>query len=550
MFLTLNNCEYDVIKNVITNDFNFMCTEDERVDFDIIWHNTGLKISQIKKLKSYQKYNHFPGMYQLARKTNLGRNLMKMCKLHPEEYGFFPKTWILPNDYNEFLKHYKAHENKTYIVKPDMNSQGRGIYLTKNKDDINSKSWAVIQEYVDEPFLVDNLKFDIRLYVLILSVDPLRIYIYDEGLVRFATVEYQKPTDDNMENTYIHLTNYAINKHNENFVCSEDNPRGHKRSLKLFWEQLKESGIETGVIKEEINDVVVKTLVSVQPQLAHQYRSWFTEEVDGSQWFELLGFDIMLDENLDPILIEVNHAPSFATDAKLDLDLKRNLIHDTFKLLNMSLKRKNKYKKEQNKVAQNRIFTGRKEIQSVDDKERLHKLNNIAKHKFETANTGGFYLVYPVVDENNNIVYDPIHDYSLEPLKWESKAENKTGSEDSTSDGSKNISDPQPVITLEPKLTENEKLARKYQKFIDDAYGEWEDFTTGFKIKNKNMMLPEDHSTHEQLRDRGLNSRNPVRNKNIFQSTARNSSKTGFGTSAKRIIDHGKWFSFKYQYRK
>ena len=54
------------------------------------------------------------------------------------------------------------------------------------------------------------------------------------------------------------------------------------------------------------------------------------------------------------------------------------------------------------------------------------------------------------------------------------------------------------------------------------------------------MMLPEDHSTHEQLRDRGLNSRNPVRNKNIFQSTARNSSKTGFGTSAKRIIDHGK----------
>lgn len=76
-----------------------------------------------------------------------------------------------------------------------------------------------------------------------------------------------------MENTYIHLTNYAINKHNENFVCSEDNPRGHKRSLKLFWEQLKESGIETGVIKEEINDVVVKTLVSVQPQLAHQYRS-------------------------------------------------------------------------------------------------------------------------------------------------------------------------------------------------------------------------------------------------------------------------------------
>jgi len=76
----------------------------------------------------------------------------------------------------------------------------------------------VIQEYLDEPFLVDKLKFDMRLYVLVLSVDPLRIYLYNEGLVRFATVEYEKPTDQNIDNTYIHLTNYAINKHNKNFT--------------------------------------------------------------------------------------------------------------------------------------------------------------------------------------------------------------------------------------------------------------------------------------------------------------------------------------------
>lgn len=339
------NCEYDVIKNVITKEFGFELTEDDNADFDIMWHNTGMKTSQIKRLKSYQKYNHFPGMYQLAKKTNLGRNLMKMHRLHPEEYKFFPKTWILPNEYGEFVKHSKLNEGQTYIVKPDMLSQGKGIFLTKNKDEINPRSNVVIQEYLEDPFLVDNLKFDIRLYVLVTSVDPLRIYLYNDGLVRFATVEYQKPTPENMNNTYIHLTNYAINKNNENFQFNEsDNEKGHKRTLKSFWQSLKNSGIETDLIKEEINDILIKTFLSVQPQLAHEYKSCLADDIDGSSCFEILGFDIMLDDNLDPFLIEVNHAPSFATDSNLDLNIKTALLRDSFRMLNMSLSRKTKYK--------------------------------------------------------------------------------------------------------------------------------------------------------------------------------------------------------------
>jgi tubulin polyglutamylase TTLL5 len=73
----------------------------------------------------------------------------------------------------------------------------------------------VVSKYVDNPLLVNDLKFDIRLYVVLTSLDPLRVYIYNEGLVRFASDPYQQ-TDK--ENLFSHLTNYSINKKSQNYV--------------------------------------------------------------------------------------------------------------------------------------------------------------------------------------------------------------------------------------------------------------------------------------------------------------------------------------------
>ena len=66
--------------------------------------------------------------------------------------------------------------------------------------------------------MIDDLKFDLRIYVLITGVDPLRIYMYKDGLARFATCPYQKPHESNLDNLFMHLTNYAINKDSENYI--------------------------------------------------------------------------------------------------------------------------------------------------------------------------------------------------------------------------------------------------------------------------------------------------------------------------------------------
>ena len=67
------------------------------------------------------------------------------------------------------------------------------------------------------------------------------------------------------------------------------------------------------------------------------------QDTENSLCFQIFGFDIMLDTDLKPWLIEVNHSPSFCTDSPLDLTMKKNLLRDTLHILNLSQKRKQAY---------------------------------------------------------------------------------------------------------------------------------------------------------------------------------------------------------------
>jgi len=56
----------------------------------------------------------------------------------------------------------------------------------------------ICQQYVSKPFLIDGFKFDLRIYVLVTSCDPLRVFVYKDGLGRFSTVKYEEPNNTNV----------------------------------------------------------------------------------------------------------------------------------------------------------------------------------------------------------------------------------------------------------------------------------------------------------------------------------------------------------------
>lgn len=83
--------------------------------------------------------------------------------------------------------------------------------MISKKSNVKKNQNFLISEYINNPHLIDGMKYDLRIYVLVASYDPLRIYLYQEGLTRFATEKYSLNTKE-LSKKYVHLTNYSVNK--------------------------------------------------------------------------------------------------------------------------------------------------------------------------------------------------------------------------------------------------------------------------------------------------------------------------------------------------
>ena len=101
-------------------------------------------------------------------------------------------------------------------MKPNNSSRGRGIHLVDSIDEVSPSDSCIVSRYISNPLLINGHKFDLRIYVLVTCFEPLRIYVYKEGLARFASESYSEKVNKN--NKFIHLTNYSINKKNDNFI--------------------------------------------------------------------------------------------------------------------------------------------------------------------------------------------------------------------------------------------------------------------------------------------------------------------------------------------
>ena len=264
----------------------------------------------------------------------------------------------------------KAH---CYIVKPVNSAMGRGIFLITSTDQLYSSGnftkaeSAIVQEYLHDPLLIDGFKFDLRIYVLVTSCDPLRAFMYKDGLVRLGSSKYEAPTAANANDLFMHLTNYSINKESGEFDNQSGEDKGSKRSIKWLNSWLRREGVDVRTLWSRISDLLVKTLIVGVPHNKHTYNlargraggsgsgSNAGHPADESTCFQLYGFDVLIEKDLKPYLIEVNRSPSFGATSPLDRSIKLELVKSTLRLLSLDVAKSARYRENARREAKKRI---------------------------------------------------------------------------------------------------------------------------------------------------------------------------------------------------
>lgn len=193
---------------------------DLRNSWNLMWSWSKITID-LTKLLVFQKVNHFTGNKNVSRKDFLKRNIERAQKMSAKSNSIFnimPMTFILPKEYVGFLETFSEYEEQEgkfnyWIMKPAAKSRGRGIQVVNDISSVIYGEPMIMQRYLKNPLLLNGYKFDLRIYVLVTSVNPLEMFIYKEGFGRFSTVPFNLDPNDKA-NKYIHLTNVSINKYN------------------------------------------------------------------------------------------------------------------------------------------------------------------------------------------------------------------------------------------------------------------------------------------------------------------------------------------------
>lgn len=493
LIANISECKYPIIKNLLKT-YNFKITDNEIFSEyeDLIWTDNAIESNFLGRMKPYQKVNHIPGIYSISRKNYLAKHLNKMQKKFPNYYNFFPKTWIVPAERGELIKIY-GDKKKTFILKPEGSCQGRGIFLVQRVKDIPITENLVCQSYLKHPLLIDKCKFDLRIYLLISSVSPLRVMLYKEGMVRIATDEYKLPNENNLQLFSSHLTNYSMNKNNPKYLKNNNADNaidGHKRSMTFFKNMVENEGKNWDVIWDSIKELSLYTLLSVYPLLLHNYKVGMKNDFGNSCCFHILGLDIIFNTNYKPILLEVNHTPSFNGDSPFDIKLKSGVISNALKIINMNTARKQKTINFIKKQIQKRMISGIKS--DKDDIELKEFIDDNLKRNdnYMKKYLGDYDEVFPwkydkILENNDNlkeilnyskIIYDEftgntkkeVIENKPKPIIPSTKKDtiNNNIKKETTSN---NIIKKEPIINIKNKVFQKNKTIKQNNKIANTS---------------------------------------------------------------------------------
>ncbi|MDR5873525.1 PqqD family peptide modification chaperone [Vreelandella gomseomensis] len=281
--------------------------------------------------------NHIPGNAALTVKSRLHAGLKALRdrtrhhfgELHPntKRLNFFPRAYEMPHDYPALVEDAAAHPDKRWILKPTNASKGQGVQVLRDPVRAPLEPNWLVQEYVANPHTIRGHKYVLRLYMLIASIDPLRVYLYDQGFAKLASAPW---SPDDIDNPFSQLTNPDINALNLDAEIPVE-----FIDLDRYRHWLREQGHDDQALFSQLQDLATLTALSGVEAMRARSRE---DGADPRGCYELIGLDCLVDDQLKPWILECNLSPSLGTCAKpehggvVEEAVKTGLVQDMIAL--------------------------------------------------------------------------------------------------------------------------------------------------------------------------------------------------------------------------
>lgn len=270
--------------------------EDEIDKADLLWaHDYPFNTlrSKISAMQPHQRINHFPGCGFITNKIDLATTNMK----------YIPRSFRLPKEEKE-LREYAENTQKEFVVK---HHQHRHINVRKIEKINFNDNETFVQEFIQNPLLVDGHKFDIGVYVIITSIFPLRVYIYyGDILFRYCPQKYYPFDPENLDKYVVgddylptwELPSLAKYYHALGY--------GMKGSFDAY---MRSQGRDPEVIWEKVEDAIRVALLTKENLIKGVLQRYKNKQ----NFFEMARFDLIIDDDLNVYLIEANFSPNLSS---------------------------------------------------------------------------------------------------------------------------------------------------------------------------------------------------------------------------------------------
>lgn len=256
-----NDDNWDVLWSI---EYPFMEAADDD-DEEMKEIKNSVFYSVYQDLKPHQRINHIPGISYVVCKD--------FMTTQNKDLEFILPSFILPGMIDDCKAHVAANPTKKFVVK---NIDNRGVEIAADVDEIQFDTESKIyQEFMDRPFLIDDHAFDLGIFVLISSIDPLRIYRFDEEiLLRFCPEPYHPFDPENrgkyvVDETHQHFSEMpSLSKYSKNFEVSS------KMALEAHLSQL---GHDVANLWDKIDEAIVDLLLINEQFFVEEVNSQFSK---------------------------------------------------------------------------------------------------------------------------------------------------------------------------------------------------------------------------------------------------------------------------------